>query len=509
MARSRSTPHGQQGAWVLVLVMLAGSILAGLWKFYDSFRVYVPTRHVAVMIKKTGLDLENGQEVGPTAEYKGVQKSFKKEGRYYVNPYVWDWEIYPAFEVPAGKLGVRVRLDGDDLPYGDFLAHQESQKGIAPGYLREGRYEINPYVERIEVHDPIVVPAGFKGVITNLAGPLPENPNVLLVERGPKGETYRGVQHETIDPQTYYYNPYEERVSLVDCRSQRFNLAEKKDMGFPSKDGFWVSLDGIVEFRVMPDQAAQVFVTYNDDKNGDRIAEEIVAKIILPNARSFCRLEGSKSQGREFIEGETRIEFQSNFQKAMRDNCEPLGIEIIQALITKITPPDPIAKPVRQREIAKQQEQQFQQEILQQQSEIKLAIEQAMVRRKTELVRAEQGVVRVTTQAERQQEVAVTKANEKRRVAELRLEAAKDEAEAILARGKAEAEVVEFQNAAEAAGWKQAVAAFAGDGQQYARYVLFQKMASAYRKMMINTADSPMMKIFDSFVPRDENKESP
>ena len=43
-------------------------------------------------------------------------------------------------------------------------------------------------------------------------------------------------------------------------------------MGFPSIDGFWVSLDGVIEFRVDPKKAAEVYVTYNEiqnDKDGD------------------------------------------------------------------------------------------------------------------------------------------------------------------------------------------------------------------------------------------------
>ena len=353
------------------------------------------------------------------------------------------------------------------------------------------------------MHEPVVIPAGFKGVVTNLAGPLPVDPNVLLVPPGPNGEEYRGVQEKTLDAQTHYLNPYEKRVNLVDCRSQRFNLAQKKDMGFPSKDGFWVSLDGIVEFRVKPEEAARVFVIYNDTDNvsgnRDRIDEEIIRKIILPNARSFCRLEGSKSLGREFIQGDTRVTFQKNFQQAMRDNCEPLGIEIIQALITEIKPPERIASPVRDREISKQQEKQFQQQILQQESEVKLAIEKSLIKRKTAVVQTEQQVVRLTTEAEQAQEVAVTKAQEGLEVAKLKLEAAADEALAIQSRGKAVAEVIRFQNEAEAAGWREAVAAFSGNGNEYAQYVLFQKLASAYRDIMVNTADSPIMKVFESF----------
>ncbi|HAV30778.1 MAG TPA: hypothetical protein DCX79_02110 [Planctomycetaceae bacterium] len=41
--------------------------------------------------------------------------------------------------------------------------------------------------------------------------------------------------------------------------------------------------------------------------------------------------------------------------------------------------------------------------------------------------------------------------------------------------------------------------AFDGDGQAFARYVLYQKLSTAWRRMMVNTADSPMMKILDSF----------
>ncbi len=101
--------------------------------------------------------------------------------------------------------------------------------------------------------------------------------------------------------------------------------------------------------------------------------------------------------------------------------------------------------------------------------------------------------------ASREQEVALTKAREKKGVAEFRLAATKDEAAAITSKGKGAAEVIEFKNQAEAAGWKKSVEAFDGSGSQYAQYVLYQKIASAYRNIMVNTADSPIMKIFESF----------
>ena len=82
-------------------------------------------------------------------------------------------------------------------------------------------------------------------------------------------------------------------------------------------------------------------VFYDED---DYRLLEIVNKIILPNARSFCRLRGSNHSGREFIQGDTRAQFQEDFQEAMAKTCDSQGVEVIQALITKIRPPEKIAE---------------------------------------------------------------------------------------------------------------------------------------------------------------------
>ena len=48
------------------------------------------------------------------------------------------------------------------------------------------------------------------------------------------------------------------------------------------------------------------------------------------------------------------------------------------------------------------------------------------------------------------------------------------------------------------AGWKKAVEALGNDGEAYARYVLYQKLAPGYRAIMTNTADSPLMEVFQN-----------
>lgn len=497
-------------------VALLACVFGLIFWIYAFCRIEVPSGHIAVLIKKTGAEIDNATEIVSTDEFgnfKGLQQKVLTEGRYFYNPWNWQWEIVPQVEIPENRLGVRIRLYGEDLGYGNLIADAETQKGIAAEVLRPGRYPINAivyqadekpvlirdnYAELIELHKPIVVPAGFKGVVTLLSAPMAEDPNQLIVETGS-----RGVQNETLDPGVYYINPYVERVNLVDCRSQRFNLSTGGEMGFPSRDGFWVRLDGRIEFRVDPERAAEVFVTYNDAENDNgldaRVEEEIIAKIILPNARSFCRLRGSDNSGRDFILGDKRLQFQKDFQATLEKTCKSQGIEIVQALITRISPPQQIASPVRDRQIATQQAQQYVKQIEQQTSEQQLRIEQELVKQKEALVEVEREVVKLTTQAQREQEVAVIEAEQGRKVAEVELQAAIDQAGAITAKGKADAEVIQFENEADAAGWQKSVEAYDGNGDQYARWVMLKKMAPSFRQMMVNTADSPLMDIFSEF----------
>lgn len=525
--RQRSLSLKKIGAGVTV----GGFVILCLLGYfvYSQFRIDVPAKHFAVLTKKTGIDLDNSQEVAPDADHKGLQLEVLPEGRYFYNCYSYKWAVYPMIEIPSDKMGIRIRLYGKDLPRGNFMATGEDTKGIIANVLRPGRYAINAividrdtkeevgeprkksdYVEVIELWEPKIIPAGYKGIVTNLSGPMPDDPNVLLVAAGK-----RGPQEKTLAEGTYYLNPYQFRINAIDTRSQRFNLASGGDMMFPSKDGFPISLDGIIEFRVKPETAALTYVTYNDvsnDKKGtSAIADEIIAKVIMPNARAFCRIQGANSSAREFIGGETRTAFQTAFQEAITETCNAQGIEIIQALITKIKPPQAIAGPLREREVSAQELLQYKQQTLQQVEEAKLATNKALIQQRKDLVGADRTVIEAKTKAEEEQGVALELANQKKDVAEKELLAAEDQAVAILATMRAEAAVIGFENVADAAGWKKAVEALGGSGDAFARYVLYQKLAPGYRSIMTNTADSPLMEVFRQFMtnPADPKSNQP
>jgi regulator of protease activity HflC (stomatin/prohibitin superfamily) len=482
-----------------------GLLLLGLalvLALYSSCKIDVGTGQQAVLIRKEGLELDPDMELAPQPRdgrvyYKGVQtggpnSGVLTEGRYFYNPYFWSWEILPQFVVPGDKIGIRIALSGDDMPSEQVLA-EPGQKGILREVLKPGRYPYNPYAESIELHTPVTIPAGFRGVVTKLAGPVPKEPNVFLVAPGE-----RGVQPATLEPGTYYLNPYETRVSQVDCRSRRFNLGQDTEMSFLSSDGFPISLDGVVEFRILPDKVAEMFVKYNEDFNGESIDEEIIAKIILPESRALCRMGGSKLSGGQFIKGEDREKFQTDLVNSLKDNCQKQGIDVLAVSITSIKPPEDIAQPVQQREVAKQKLAQYGREKLQQVSEAKLKVETVLADQKKKVVEAEQSVVEKTTKAEQEQVVAKTLAEQKLKVAQTRLEAAKDKASAMLAKAGADAEVIKFDNAAEAAGLAAQVAAFDGDGAAMARNMLLAKIAPSFRTIL-SSSEGPLMDLFSEF----------
>jgi regulator of protease activity HflC (stomatin/prohibitin superfamily) len=464
---------------------------------YNACTIEVPPGYQAVLVRKAGLDLEPGMVLAPAFEkqgrhYKGVQPGVLTEGRYFYNPLYWSWEIGPQKDIPADKIGVVVTLAGDDLPPGKVLA-EPGQKGIQHAIKKPGRYAYNWYAEQIEDHDPIRIPPGFRGVMTLLAGDEPKDPNVVLVRKGE-----RGVQKETLPPGLHYLNPYEVRVSLVDCRSRRFNLATPDEMSFLTSDGFAVVLDGAVEFRVIEEKAAEVFVLYNEDSNGDAIDDEILAKIISPETRSICRINGSKLSGRMFFDGDARKRFQDDLKKNLVANCKVQGIEVVDIPISSIQPPQEIARPVRARELAKQNLARFLREKEQQESEKQLKVEQMLVEQGKKLVEADRIVGVQLTRAEQEQKVAVTGTEKKLAVAKTRLQAAKDEASAIVEAAKAESEVIRLTNQAEVAGLKEQVSAFDGDGGALARSVLVTKLAPAFRTILSNS-EGPLMDLFGQF----------
>ncbi|MBM4153198.1 MAG: hypothetical protein FJ220_06730, partial [Kiritimatiellaceae bacterium] len=421
-------------------------ILFALFIFVWFFcRIEPRGGQIAVLIHKTGKDLPSDQVLALEPKQKGIQLDVLGEGRYFRNPYSWGWEIHPITDIPAGKLGVLTRLYGADLPYGKILA-EEGTKGIISEVLTPGKYRINPYANHVELFDAIRIRPGKVGVKTQLIGHDVFNSDLAVEQRNTflVSDGLKGVLSDVLDPGTYYLNPYVVNVVEVNLQSQRFEMSGDDVISFLTLDGFTVTVEGIFEFGM--ERAKAALLTH---RVGDM--DDIVKKVILPRARGFSRIEGSKYPAVNFIVGETRQKFQSELEAHLRAKSVDWGVEIKSVLIRKIIVPDAIASISRDREVAVQEANKYEQQIEQARSQAELVKQQTLALQNAEKVKADTLRIQAVINAQQEQSVELIAASQRLGVAKVENQAAGFQAQATLAEARGKSDAISAGNAAEAA----------------------------------------------------------
>lgn len=495
----------QLGGGVLVAVI---AILAFVW---FVVRVEVGANRILVLVRKTGptvpanLSTEFADQVvlypelvkaiaqreGESEEYirenyKGIVHEALGEGRYFPNPYTYKRIVVDATIVGQNEVGVLIRKYGKPLPFPKTVATEPDERGPVAEILKPGtKHFINLLSYDVQKFPAIQIPEGRVGVVTLLSGTDPAEKNTYTVEPGEKG-----VQRKTLPPGLEYYNPYLEQIEIVDVRSHKYDMLGEDAIHFPSNDSFEIAIEGTIEWAIRPDRVAEVTVAYGDE-------EDILNKIILPNARSISRIQGSKLKAREFISGQTRTEFQGRLLAELRRECEKQGIDIKAALVRDIKTPSEIATPISEREQADQEMEQYTNEMEEARSQARLVEQEELQEQNKAIGDVKRQMVTVTKEAEQRKVVTVTQASRELEVAKLKLEAAEKEADALRSRGQAEANVVLFDYKARAEPLAMAVQAF-GDGETYAQLFFLEKIAPSIRSILSNT-DGPFAEIFKQF----------
>ena len=468
----------------------------GLFIFVWYFcRIEPSGGQIAVLIHKTGKDIPAEQVLAMEPGQKGIKLEVLAEGRYFRNPYSWGWEIHPITDIPAGKLGVVTRLYGTDLAAGKILA-EDGTKGIVPEVLTPGKYRVNPYASKVEQFDAIRIRPGNVGVKTQLVGDdvlnsdLPaDQRNTFLVKEGLKG-----VIAEVIDPGTYYLNPYVVNVVEVNLQSQRFEMSGEDVISFLTLDGFTVTVEGTIEFGLEREKAALLAHRVGD-------MDDIIKKVILPRARGFSRIEGSKHPAVDFIVGETRQKFQSELENHLKTKSENWGVEIKSVLIRKIIVPDEIASISRDREVAVQEANKYEQQIEQARSKAELVKQQTLALQNAEKVKADTARIQAVINAQQGLSVDLIAASQRLGVAKVDLQAAGFQSQAILAEARGKGDAIRAGNAAEASVVGSMVAAFS-NGLNLARYELYKNIGPKIETILSGDQDTELGGLFGPMLPK-------
>ncbi len=474
-------------------ILAVFALAAGLIFFWFFCRIEPGAGEIAVLIRKTGDNLPAGQVIALEEKQKGIQLDVLSEGRYFRNPYTWSWKIQRILDVPAGKLGVMTRLYGAELPPGKIIA-ADNQRGIVQEILRPGKQRINPYAYNVALFDAINIRPGHVGVMTALTGKdvlnseVPEvDRNTFMVEEGLKG-----VLSRVLDPGTYYLNPYIYNTVEVNLRSQRFEMSGADVINFLTMDGFTVTVEGTIEFGIQREESA--FLTH---RVGDM--DDIIKKLILPRARGFSRIEGSKHPAVNFIVGETRQKFQSDLESHLRAKSKGWGVDIKSVLVRKIIVPDEIASINRDRELAVQDAAKYEQQIVQAKSKAELTKQEMLAIQNREKVEADTKRIRAIIDAEQDQSVRLISAQKELDVAKVEYEAALFQAEAVILMADGEKDAIKAKNEAEASVLANRVSALGG-GEAFARYTLYEKISPNITSVL-SSDDKGIGQVFDSFAP--------
>jgi hypothetical protein len=493
-------PRPSRRAWIaLSIVALLGAGAAALFATSSVFP-RVPPGSVAILIRKTGRPLPSGAVIAPRARpgelpYQGIQEDVLLPGWYPTgyNAFDWDWAIVPQTVIPPGNVGVVTRVFGEELPENQLFA-DENPADAAAGIVRRGPllatlapgiHAVNSWAYQIRVFPIRAIEPGNVGVVCRRYGVIPNDRAAFLA---PAGE--RGVQEKWLPPGTYNINPIAEEVRNVSCQSRRLDLGSGGRTKFPSSDGFDVTVSGTVEWTLDETKVPLLYCKYGD-------ATSVEQRLLLPAARTSSRLQGSRKPAREFISGVTRQTFQDDFQRELKAVVEPEGLKLQSVLISGIVPPDEIAKPIREREAALLQREEYRQQIETERTRIELTSQMELEKRPAALAGARAKSVELLSQANRERQVQLIQAQNSVDVARFEQQAAQLQADAIVATGEAEALAARLKTQSQAESLRRRVEAHGG-GAAYARATLLEKLAPKFTTIL-GTTQGPIAEIFSEF----------
>jgi hypothetical protein len=264
-------------------------------------------------------------------------------------------------------------------------------------------------------------------------------------------------------------------VDIVGVQSHKTEF----EISFLSRDGFRFPVKGAVEWAVEEGRAPEVFVMIGD-------AEDVVNKVILRSALSMSRVQGSKYSSADVISGTVRKTFQDEFSKHITQESARKGILIKAALISEIEPPQKIAEPIRDREIAVQTRTTYENQIERAVSDAKVAEQKKLQDQKVRVVAADTLRKNEIQKATKDKEVVIIGAQRDLEVAKKDLETADKNAQGIIAIGQGDADVISYTRLAEASAMRAIIAPF-GNGSAYARNIYLNKIAPNIENIMANS----------------------
>ena len=345
---------------------------------------------------------QDGQAFLSSAGHRGPQLDTLQPGKYYINPLLFAVEQYEVAQVPPGYVAVLRSNVGVDL---------EKKAGELAPAATTG----TPQKQTLD-----------------LGQPVHEDAESLLI----LDKNMRGIWKEPIAPGTYNLNPLAftaylvptsavtiDWASGVDQRAQHTVPAVAKKGGIQttneayedtdgnkateffkfsqlrvtSMDGFQLEVDVRMIIRIRPQNAAFIIARFGSVKN-------LIEQIVHPLIDSSFRNKAGEEKAINFIMSRTELQ-RSALEKAQQQ-FEVYHVEAQNLLIAYIKVDQALLDTQTKREIALQQQAQYQQEAMAQEKRIEVQSKAANADKQPEVVAAMLSIQIEDTKAEAKRKLA-------------------------------------------------------------------------------------------------------
>ncbi len=356
---------------------------------------------------------------------KGPQVGILRPGTYRINTRLFNITKAPAITIAENTIGIAVAKDGIPLPTGYVIApkalndngteadHKSYQNGQlfidSKGYrgpqldtLQPGIYYINPNLFDIKVEDVAEVLPGYVAVIRSNVGleleRTPEGPELSTKEGklcGPIHEDVekilitnkytRGIWREPIAPGKYNLNAIAFTAYQVPTSAVTIDWASEGKIGtevkgvkpteakaagvlysfdplkVTSKDGFQLEVNVRMVIRIQPGNAAYIIARFGSVAN-------LIDQIVHPLIDSSFRNKAGEKKAIDFFQ--SRTDLQTEALAHAKERFSEYNVEAQNLLIAYIDIPKDLLDTQTKKEIANQQQAQYDQEALAQEKRI-------------------------------------------------------------------------------------------------------------------------------------------
>jgi len=392
---------GQKGPQIQILPPGLYRINPYLFKFEKVSAINIPNNQIGIAVALDGQPIapgrllgarvqghgsfQNGQAFLENGGQKGPQIDILLPGTYRINTKLFEVEVYNATVIPAKKVGLVTAKDGEPLPASEYVAKSVSghkdfqdaagfleaggQRGPQLDFLKPGTYYVNPLMFDIFPDDVLQVQLGEVAVIVSNIGKDPADilPKIATdgsvsdvlksgVERYVVDSGYRGIQREVLGPGTYYLNKQAFTPHIIPTTNITIDWAgEKPDQNTPrifnplsivSKDGFEMTVEVKVIFRVLPEQAPHMVARIGTIEN-------LIEHVIHPLIDSSFRNQASSSEAMKFLQD--RYVEQQKAEEHSNGELQKYHVECVSVLICQIVLPERLMQTLTNKVVASQQ----------------------------------------------------------------------------------------------------------------------------------------------------------